>query len=210
MLMDMSKDLMKAQLRDKIELWEKLTPDYPLGCKRVSITNNYFPVFNQENVAFDPRPISKITRKGIKIDAEESDYDLIVLATGFRTVDFMHPIRITGRAGRSISKIQAKGGRALYGITIESLPNIGMLYGPNTNLGHNSVILMIEAQSKYICTMVAEVLRVRQAGTSLTTTLRKERLDEYNEMQKKLGSSGFAHVSCMSWYKNEEGVITNN
>lgn len=86
-----------------------------------------------------------------------------------------------------------------------------MLYGPNTNLGHNSIVLMIETQSKYICALVAEVLGARQAGKSLTIALEKERLEEYNDgIQKKLSSSSFAHPNCNSWYKNEEGVITNH
>lgn len=211
MLTNMSKDLLKAQLPDKPELWGKLTPEYPVGCKRVIITDDYFPVFNKENVSLETRAISRITEKGIEVDGEESEYDLIVLATGFRTVEFMHPIKITGSAGRSISDIWARGGRALYGITVESLPNFAMLYGPNTNLGHNSIVLMIEAQSKYICALVAEVLRARQAGKSLSITAKKDRLEEYNkEIQEKLSSSSFAHPSCNSWYKNEKGVITNN
>lgn len=211
MLMDMSKDLMKAQLSDKPELWEKFFPNYPVGCKRVIITDDYFPAFNLDNVSLETRQISKITENGIEVDGEESEYDLVVLATGFRTVEFMHPIKITGSAGRSISDIWARGGRALYGVTVESLPNFGMLYGPNTNLGHNSIVLMIEAQSKYICALVAEVLRAGQAGKSLTIAPKKEKLEEFNnEIQKKLSSSSFAHPSCHSWYKNEEGVITNN
>jgi cation diffusion facilitator CzcD-associated flavoprotein CzcO len=211
MLMDMGRGMIKAQLPDKPELWEKLTPSYPIGCKRVIITDDYFPVFDQEFVSLETRPITQITERGIEIEGEESEYDLIILATGFRTVEFMHPIKITGSARRSISDIWAKGGRALYGMTVESLPNFGMLYGPNTNLGHNSIILMIEAQSKYICALAAEVIQARQAGKSLTIAPRKERLEEFNEeIQKKLRESSFAHPSCKSWYKNEEGVITNN
>jgi cation diffusion facilitator CzcD-associated flavoprotein CzcO len=211
MLKDMSKAMMKAQLPDKPDLWDKLTPDYPPGCKRVIASDDYFPVFNQEIVSLETRPISKITEKGIEVDGEETEYDLIVLATGFRTVEFMHPIKIIGAGGRPLSEIWAKGARGLYGITVESLPNFGMLYGPNTNLGHNSIMLMIEAESRYICALVAEVLRARQAGNDLVVTPKKERLEEFNdEMQKKLNSSSFAHPNCQSWYKNETGVITNN
>lgn len=211
MLMSMGKDHMKAQLPDKPELWRKLTPEYPVGCKRIIASDDYFPVFHRENVALETRPISKITEKGIEVEGEESEYDLIVLATGFRTVEFMHAIEITGTAGRSISDIWARGARALYGITVESLPNFGMLYGPNTNIGHNSVTLMIEAQSKYICALIAQVLRARRAGRSLTVTPKKERVEGFNEeLQQKLKSSTFAHPSCKSWYKNEQGVVTNN
>jgi cation diffusion facilitator CzcD-associated flavoprotein CzcO len=144
MFMNMSKDLMRVQLPERPELWEKLIPNYPVGCKRAIITDEYFPVFYQKNVRLETRPISKVTEKGIKVEGEESEYDLIVCASGFQTLEFMHPIKITGSAARSISDIWAKGERALYGITEESLPNFGMLCGPKTNLGHNSIILMIE------------------------------------------------------------------
>lgn len=211
MLMRMSKDHLRAQLPDQPEMWKKFTPEYPFGCKRLIISDDYFPVFLQGNVSLETRPISKITGKGIEVEGEESAYDLIVLATGFRTVDFMHPIKISGSGGRSICDIWAQGCRALYGITVESLPNFGMLYGPNTNVGHNSVLLMVEAQSKYICALIAEVMRARQAGRSLSIAPRKERLEGFNEeMQEKLGSSSYAHPGCRSWYKNEAGVITNN
>ncbi len=145
--------------------------------------------------------------RALRSTGEESDYDLIILATGFRTVEFMHPMRITGSAGRSISDIWAKGGRALHGITVESLPNFGMLYGPNTILAHNSIIIMIEAQSKDICALRAEVLRARQAGKSLTIAPEKEKLDEYNdEVQKKLSTSTFAIPAVVRGTRMRKGL----
>lgn len=191
--------------------WEKLTPNYAVGCKRVIITDDYFPVFNQSNVSLETGKIAKITEKGIEIDGVETEYDLIVCATGFRTVEFMHPIKITGSAGRSLSQVWSKGAKAMNGMFVESLPNFAMLYGPNSNLGHNSIILMIEAQSRYVNALVKEILRAKVAGQSLTIAPNKEKVDAYNEkIQKVLRNSSFADPNCGSWYKNEEGLITNN
>ena len=91
-------------------------------------------MFLQDNVKLETGRIDKITEKGIVTDGVEEEYDLIVTATGFRTVEFMHPINITGSAGRSLASVWNKGGRGYLGVAIESLPNFAMLYGPNTNL----------------------------------------------------------------------------
>ncbi|PGH15402.1 hypothetical protein AJ80_05586 [Polytolypa hystricis UAMH7299] len=205
--------MMKRQLPNQPELWEKVTPDYPVGCKRILLSDNYFPTLARKNVTLETGHIERITEKGIVVDSVETEYDLIVLATGFRTVEFMHPIKVYGTNGRSLSDIWSKtqGARALYGVTVESLPNFGMLYGPNTNLGHNSIILMIEAQARYIYAMISAVLRARQQGQSLAITPKPSRVEGFNaEMQEVLKSTSFAHPNCSSWYKTEEGLITNN
>ena len=191
---------------------EKLTPAYAVGCKRVIVSDDYFPVFNRCNVSLQTGKITRITEKGIVIDGgAETEYDLIVLATGFRTVDFMHPIQITGAASRSLADIWARGAKAMYAMVVESLPNFAMLYGPNGNLGHNSIILMIESQSRYINALIAEVLRARGHGKTLTITPNAAKVAAYNEkIQAVLQKSSFADSRCGSWYKNEKGLITNN
>ncbi|EEQ87527.2 monooxygenase [Blastomyces dermatitidis ER-3] len=206
-----SLELMKKQLPNRPELWEKLVPDYPVGCKRVIISDDYFPTFLRDNVTLETSPITQITKNGIKVDGAEHEFDVIVLATGFRTVEFMHPIQVYGINGRALSDIWSDGACALYGITVESLPNFGMLYGPNTNLGHNSIILMIEAQTKYIQAMINAVLKARQVGESLTILPDPKRVDAFNdELQSTLETTSFAHPSCRSWYKRADGKVTNN
>jgi hypothetical protein len=123
----------------------------------------------------------------------------------------MHPIKVTGSGGRSLSSIWKGGARALYGVTVESLPNFGMLYGPNTNLGHNSIILMIESQGRYISTLISAVLCARQQDRLLTITPKRQRVQEFNaDTQKALATTSFAHPKCNSWYKTKDGLITNN
>jgi hypothetical protein len=186
-----------------------------VGCKRVIVTDDYFPVFNLPTVKLETGTISRITETGIEIDgAGETEHDVIVCATGFRTVEFMHPIGLCGANGRKLSEVWAKGPKAMYAMGVESLPNFAMLYGPNGNLGHNSVVLMIEAQSRYIAALIKEVLRSRSSSTEgggLAILPRPARVAEYNEMiQAVLRKSSFADPNCTSWYKNEEGLITNN
>jgi len=210
---------MHAALPNQPEVWKKLTPDYNPGCKRVIISDDYYPCLAQSNISLETRPINRITETGVSVSSGNGDgdgeaheeFDLIVCATGFRTVEFMHPIRITGAHGRELSDIWRGGAAAYYGITVEDIPNFGMLYGPNTNLGHNSIILMIEAQSRYINAQIGVVLDAKRRGESLVLRPKPEVVDAYNrEVQERLEKSSFADPKCNSWYKNEEGKITNN
>ena len=137
------KEKLETELKNRPDLWEKLTPKYNPGCKRVIITDDYFPCLNLPNVALETRPIDSIAGKNIKVKNEgggvetvEHDFDLLVCATGFKTVDFMHPIELKGKNGRSLREIWKDGAQAYYGTCVEDIPNFGMLYGPNTNLGH--------------------------------------------------------------------------
>jgi len=108
----------------------------------VIISDDYYILFGQDNVHLETGKIQRITPNGIEVDGKETEFDLIVCATGFQTTSFFqNTMKITGSAGRSLDDIWRKGPRALYGITAESLPNFAMLYGPNTNLGHNSIVI---------------------------------------------------------------------
>ncbi|KAJ5713969.1 uncharacterized protein N7483_011150 [Penicillium malachiteum] len=207
-----SNDILKAQLADRPELWDVLTPKYSPGCKRIIISDDYYPTIGRDNVTLETRGITSITNKGIKIEDEsEEEYDLIILATGFKTVEFMYPIQVYGHNGRPLADIWKDGAMAYKGVTIEDLPNFGMFYGPNTNLGHSSIILMIEAQSKYLNTMVGEVIRTRQQGQSLSLRPTPAKIKEFNDkIQKLLRESSFADPNCNSWYKTSDGIITNN
>lgn len=205
-------DMMKAQIPNQPELWKTLTPDYNPGCKRVIITDDYFPAIANPKTTLETNKIKRITETGIELeDGTHHDHDLIVLATGFRTVEFLYPIKVTGTQNRSLGDIWEGGASALYGTTVPSLPNFGMFYGPNTNLGHNSIILMIEAQSRYLNGLVSAVLDARNRGERLGLMPTQRRTDEFNnEIQAILQKSSFADPACQSWYKNKEGRITNN
>jgi hypothetical protein len=210
---------MAKQLAGHPDLLEKLTPKYKIGCKRIIASDDYYPALLQPNVDLETRSIHSVSGKNVKVidpttnepTNSLSDYDLIVCATGFQTLDFMHPIKMHGAGGRSIHDVWRDGARALYGITVESMPNFGMLYGPNTNLGHNSIILMIESQSRYINGLIGEVLNAKRQGSPITLLPKPARVGAFNEeLQSELQSSVFNDPNCHSWYKNAEGRITNN
>jgi cation diffusion facilitator CzcD-associated flavoprotein CzcO len=109
---------------------------------------------NRDNVTLEVQQIQRITPTGIMVDGIETEYDLIVLSTGFRTLGFMYPIEISSLGGRDITDIWRSGVRALHGVTVESLPNFAMLYRADTSVIHNPTILMIETQSRYINTLI--------------------------------------------------------
>lgn len=207
---------LRAQIPGQEDLWTKLTPVYSPGCKRVIISDDYYPALADPKTTLETQEIIKITESGVQVRSENGsvqthEHDTLVLATGFRTVEFLSPIKITGANRRKLNDIWATGAEALYGITVPDLPNFGMFYGPNTNLGHNSIVLMIEAQSRYLNGLVGAVLDARNRGERIGIMPKKEKTRVYNEeIQEKLNKSSFADPNCGSWYKNKEGKITNN
>jgi cation diffusion facilitator CzcD-associated flavoprotein CzcO len=132
--------------------------------------------------------------------------DVIIYATGFKSTDFLAPMTITGRGGLDLKQEWARGARAYLGITVTGFPNFFMLYGPNTNLGHNSILVMIEAQVGY----VLDALDKLKARGLRRIDVRREVLEEYNRrLQQDLAKSVWATTSA-SWYKLADGTITNN
>ncbi|KAF2763573.1 cyclohexanone monooxygenase [Pseudovirgaria hyperparasitica] len=203
---------MRREFPDQPEMWKKLTPEYAPGCKRIIISDDYYPALARDNCSLETRKIERISEKGVVVDGgEEQEFDLLVCATGFKTVQFMYPIDIYGKNGRPFSDIWKDGATAFQGVTVEDAPNFGIFYGPNTNLGHNSIILMIEAQSRYLNELVGRVLKARQSGRKLALYPKQERVAEFNnKAQEILKRTSFNDPGCKSWYKNESGRITNN
>lgn len=144
--------------------------------------------------------------------AEEADgwYDLIVFATGFRANDFLHPMKIYGRNGRALHEMWKDDGRAYQGTCADDMPNLGIVLGPNAGLLHNSLILMIEAQSRYINGLIKPALEARKQGRVLSLTPRPEKTEEYNaKLQTLLKDFAVNGSQCDSGYKTESGLITN-
>lgn len=210
-----SRQHMRTQLPScaSTKLRAALTPDYPFSCKRIIVSDDFYPTLLQPNVSLEVSSISHITSTGIQMKSgKHHDVDLLILATGFKTTQFMYPIRIFGSHGVSLSDIWAANGASAYlGMTVPTLPNFGMLYGPNTNLAHNSLILQIEAQSLYINCLIGSVLASKRDGHTLTLQPKPNVVEGYNrEVQSRLGESTFADPRCTSWFKDEKGRITTN
>lgn len=188
------------------ELREKLTPDYPIGCKRVLFSNDYYPALTQPNVRVETTPITEIIPEGLRTaDGAVHEADVIIYGTGFKGTEFLWPMTIHGRGGRTLSDAWADGAHAYYGIAVPDFPNLFLVYGPNTNLGVGSIIYMIESQARYIRQAVQ--LLADHPGHCLD--VRADLEQHYNTaLQQRLARTPWNF--CSSWYRNAAGRITNN
>jgi cation diffusion facilitator CzcD-associated flavoprotein CzcO len=201
-----SKMHLRRQVRDPA-LRAKLTPDYPIGAKRVLFNDDYYPTLNRANVRLLTDGIERIEAGGVRTKQGELVLaDVIIYATGFQATEFLAPIAVTGAGGRSLRDEWKAGARAYLGVTVSGFPNLFMLYGPNTNLGHNSILVMIEAQVGYII----DAIRQLDARRQQRLDVKREVMDGYNRwLQQDLAKSVWA-ADKQSWYKLADGTITNN
>ena len=202
--------LAERNLRDLVpdpRLRETLLPDYPIGGKRILISDDYYQTFARENVELVTSGIDHLTENAIVTrDGVAHAVDVVILATGFQSTAFLAPMTIEGPNGLSLADEWADGARAYRGMTIPGFPNFFMMYGPNTNLGHNSIIFMIESQTRYILGAIRTLVTRDLAYLDLEP----EAMRAYNErVQAELAKSVWA-ATGKSWYKTEAGRITNN
>ncbi|WP_067819648.1 flavin-containing monooxygenase [Nocardia inohanensis] len=188
------------------ELRAKLTPDYPIGCKRGLFSNDYYPALAEPNVTVETTPISEIVPEGVKTsDGVVHAADVIVYGTGFKGTEFLWPMKIRGRGGVRLDDAWDGGAHAYLGITVPEFPNLFLVYGPNTNLGVGSIIYMIESQARYIRHAVQ--LLAERPGQYLQVRPEVER--EFNDrLQERLRRTPWNF--CTSWYRTASGRITNN
>ncbi|KZM68981.1 flavin-containing monooxygenase [Nocardia terpenica] len=184
----------------------KLTPDYPVLCKRVLFSNEYYPALTRPNVAVETTPIEAIVPEGVRTaDGAVHEADVIVYGTGFKGSEFLWPMRIRGRGGRELGDAWADGAHAYLGIAVPEFPNLFLLYGPNTNLGIGSIVAMLESQARYI----RQALAYLSAHPGHTLTVRPDTARAFDtHIQQRLGRTPW--TSCSSWYRNAAGRITNN
>ena len=183
---------------------EKLIPDYRLGCKRVLKTDNYIPVYNRENVALIDTGIEEITPTGIRTkDGDFREVDVIIYGTGFHVTDAFEWVHVTGKGGRDLSKtFKEKGIETYLGISVADFPNFFFLLGPNTALGHNSVVFMIEQQTKWIVAMLDEM--DERGAQAVEPTSQAQR--EFNDaLQEKVSKGVWSQGGCTSWYLDSQG-----
>ncbi|HVN42369.1 MAG TPA: 4-hydroxyacetophenone monooxygenase, partial [Steroidobacteraceae bacterium] len=200
-----------AHLRRQVHdpaLRAKLVPDYPIGAKRVLFNDDYYPTLNRDNVRLVTEPIAAIEPSGVRtVGGELHAAEVIVFATGFKSTEFLAPMAVHGLGGRDLAHEWRNGAHAYLGVTVSGFPNFFMLYGPNTNLGHNSILVMIEAQVGYIL----DALRQLEARGERCLDVRREAMDAFNrDLQRDLAKSVWAATSKASWYKLADGTITNN
>lgn len=197
---------LNREVQDPV-LKETLTPDFPVGCKRILISDDYYQALCRDNVSVITDPIETINADSVKTkDGQYHRADIMIFGTGFKTTGFLAPMEITGTGGKLLQDIWQDGAEAYRGTTVTGFPNLFILYGPNTNLGHNSIIFMVERQAEYLMKLIKEMKR--QGAQSVN--VRKDVMDRYNiQVQEQLKNSVW-DADCGNWYKTDSGKITNN
>ncbi|MCZ4296817.1 flavin-containing monooxygenase [Henriciella marina] len=195
------------QVKDP-ELRKKLTPDYPIGCRRILISDDYFPALQRDNVELVSKAPTKIDAKGVSTpDGDYREFDILIFATGFETTEWKWSVDVRGVDGQHLNDVWADHPSAYAGITVNGFPNLFVLYGPNTNLGHNSITFMLERQVEYMMKAI-EALDAQSARAMMPT---KAAQDAWNtRIQADLQKTVWADPACNSWYKTNDGLITQN
>ena len=192
------------QVKDP-ELRKKLTPDYVIGCKRILISNDYYPALTRPNVEVVTDGIREITRDGVvTTDGRERKVEAIIFGTGFDIHDYVGGMNIIGRGGVDLAAQWRTNPEAYLGTMAAGFPNLFTLVGPNTGLGHNSIIFMIECQVR----LVMSCLRAMRQRDVVLLEPRVEVVRAYNdELQRRLAGTVWMS-GCKSWYQNAAGKNT--
>ncbi len=186
---------------------EAIVPDYAPGCRRLLIANDWYPTLLKPHVEVVCDGIEKVTPRGIvTATGREVEVDTIIFGTGFRTTEFLSPVHITGRDGVDLRDVWADGAFAHLGLSVPGFPNLFMLYGPNTNLGHNSILFMIEQQVGYVRKLLEEAERTGSRSIEPTEPAMSAFQGEIDEALERTVWAG----DCHSWYKTDTGRVTNN
>jgi cation diffusion facilitator CzcD-associated flavoprotein CzcO len=195
-----------AQIQDP-ELRRKVTPNYKLGCKRVLVSDDYYPALTRPNVELVTDGIVEVREHSIVDKAGvERSVDALIFGTGFVAADIFRELNILGLGGRDLlAEWRLTGAQAHYGMTVSGYPNLLFLLGPNSGLGHNSIIHMIESQLTYV---ISYLDWLKRASPNAYIDLKPEAQQTYNEdIQQKLQTTVWAS-GCQSWYQNAEGRNT--
>lgn len=186
---------------------EALIPEYTPGCRRILIANDWYPTLLRSNTDVVTDGIEQITPTGlVTTTGTEIDVDTIIFGTGFHATEFLSPLHIHGRDGLDLNEVWKDGARAHLGVAVAGFPNLFILYGPNTNLGHNSILFMIEQQVGYILQLVDDLMTPGVRSVEVTDEA-MARFDD--EILAATAKTVWAE-DCASWYKNDAGRVTNN
>jgi cation diffusion facilitator CzcD-associated flavoprotein CzcO len=190
-----------AQVADP-RLRDALTPTYRPGCKRLLLSNDYYPALTQPHVALVTAPIERVTEAGVLTrDGQLHAVDTIICGTGFRVTDVLSPLTVTGLGGRDLNTDWRAGIEAYLGTMISGYPNLYMMMGPNTGLGHSSMVFMIEAQIR-MALRVMGATRARGADWADVTPSAQRRFND--DLSQRLTRTVWA-TGCSSWYLQDGG-----
>ena len=183
----------------------KLTPTYRAGCKRILNSDTYYRGIANPKTQVITERITRMTRDGIvTFDGVEHPVDVVVFATGFHVTDSYSYVDIKGPGGEDlVDRWTREGVEAHRGVAVADMPNLFFLLGPNTGLGHNSVVFMIESQIRYVAKAIAAVDKARAQAVAPTRSAQ----DEFNgELQDDLAKTVWNTGGCRSWYMDSHGV----
>ena len=185
------------------ELAERLTPDYAIGCKRLLLSNDWYPALAKDHVDVVSDGIARVTSRGLMTtDGTEHEADVIVFGTGFAATDPIGELVVTGRDGRDLREVWKDGMKAYRGTTIAGFPNFFLMPGPNTGTGHTSQVFMIEQQVAH--TMAA--LDRMDARGAATIEPRAQAQAAYNAwIDTRMERTVWLRGGCTSWYLDEQG-----
>jgi len=179
----------------------RLTPDYTIGCKRILLSSDYYPALQRPNVSLVTDHITGITETGVSTaDGTEHPADVIIYGTGFKVIESVTSLNVAGRDGR---KLAPETLEAYRGVTVAGFPNLFLLLGPNTGLGHTSVVFMIESQIQHVLSCLR--MMARDHGDTIEVTETAQR--RYNDaLQRRLRQAVWSEGGCDSWYLDADGV----
>ncbi len=202
--MKLGRRYLERQIPDPV-LRAKLTPNYTLGCKRILLSDDFYPSLSQPNVEVVTDRIREVRANSVVTeDDKEYEVDTIICGTGFHVTDAELPERVHGRDGQSLATEWQQGPHAYLGTTVSGFPNLFIMIGPNTGLGHNSMVYMIESQLNYIM----DCLRVMERQNLRAVDVRPEAQVAFlAEMRRRTKGTVWAS-GCRSWYLDARGQNT--
>jgi cation diffusion facilitator CzcD-associated flavoprotein CzcO len=186
---------------------KKLAPKYMMGCKRILPSNFFYQALNKENVHLNAEGIERITENDI-LDKSgvETKFDCIIYATGFEAADFPSWFKVSGNKGQQLMDVWKDGPEAYLGSVVSGFPNMFMLIGPNTGLGHTSMTIMIEACVNY----TIECLKAMRDRKAKSMEVKAKVQEDFNQdIQKRLAKTVWMTGGCQSWYISKTGKNTS-
>ena len=200
---DGGKQFIAACISDPV-LRAKVTPTFAPGCKRLLISNDYYPALTRPNVDVVTTPIERAAAHAlVTSDGQEHPADVIVFGTGFKATEFIVPMKIFGVGGVELSDEWSRGARTHLGISVSGFPNMYTLLGPNTALGHNSVVFMVECQLHFIMGAVKHMMRSGARSLDLQSDVEQA---SYSAVQGRMHKTVWLS-GCQSWYRSPDGRI---
>jgi cation diffusion facilitator CzcD-associated flavoprotein CzcO len=192
---------LRRQIADEA-LRAKLTPTYRMGCKRVVLSDDYYPALTRDNVDLVTDPIAEVGPAAVtSADGTERPTDVIIYGTGFEVTEAPLRLDLTGAGGRHLQDAWRDGMEAYLGTSVAGFPNLFFLLGPNTGLGHTSVLIMVEAQIGYV------MQALKHLDSARTVAVRPERQAAFNaDLRRRLPTTVWSSGGCRSWYLDEHGV----